>query len=409
MAALTLVGSGGVLVAGAAPASATGTGARSTMMMGGASLGGSAVVMANAAQLGASLPVLGCSIYALGNRVGVLGARLPLPTATLKGGAYRITALLPKVSSSITASAGVSGVIGARLKKVTSNLTDTRTVKAGLPLVAAALSGRAGVVGTVAARLTLEGSAVAAGYGGIGQIGARLPVLGAALSVRTGLICVINAGLPASTAVLRAYAGSAGAIVARLGLMGAALNAGFGARGTVTARLPALNAALAVQARALTQQLVMVVNTQTAAVSTYENFAFNAFFELAGAYYATGPGGLYRVDVGGSDAGTAIAAGIGTGLMDFGDAHQKRIFDSFLTLRTTGTLTLSATTDEAQRQPAATVSLLPYGATGLVQRHLPLPGGLRGKSWQFELANVAGADFDFAQLDLSLSVSRRHV
>jgi hypothetical protein len=115
---------------------------------------------------------------------------------------------------------------------------------------------------------------------------------------------------------------------------------------------------------------------------------------------------LCRLDVGNDDAGVPISAGFATGLLDFKDPHQKRMTDAYMTLRTAGDLTLTLTVDEAA---PVNVTLSAQARTGLVQRRVAIPQGLRGKAWQFALNNTNGADFDFGQLGLNVAPSTRRI
>lgn len=319
----------------------------------------------------AELPIIRASFTVLNNSVANITAKLPKIVSAFVGGPQSISAALPLPRAVITGFVGEVGTVAADLPSVTANLSaltgTTGTVAGAIPIVTAVVNGIAGGVGTVSAALTRSGVALVSLVGTAGTITAELPVI------------EINA------------------------------TAGLGATGTVDASLTTLSSVVAVLTNATTQQLVMVVNTVNNAISTYESFPFNGFFELGGKYYATGAGGLVQIDVGGTDNGAEISAGLSTGLWDLKSDFQKGVFSAYLTVRLGGDMTVTTTVDEAARYPASTVTLNQLGVAQLVPRRVPLARGLRGKSWQFEFNNVGGADFDFSDFGVSLSESTRRI
>lgn len=319
----------------------------------------------------AELPIIRASFTVRDNSVASITARLPKIVSTFVGGPQMISAALPLPRAVLTGFVGEVGTVAADLPNVTANLSaltgTTGTVAGAIPTVTAVVKGIAGGVGTVSAALTRSGAALVSLVGTSGTITARLPIV----EVST--------------------------------------TAGLSAVGTIDARLTTSSAVITVLANATTQQLVMVVNTVNNAVSTYESFPFNGFFELGGKYYATGAGGLVQIDVGSTDNGTAISAGLSTGLWDLNSEFQKSVSAAYLAVRLGGDMTVTTTTDEAARYPASTVTLSQLGVPQLVQRRVPLARGLRGKSWQFEFNNVNGADFEFSNFGVNLAESARRI
>lgn len=157
----------------------------------------------------------------------------------------------------------------------------------------------------------------------------------------------------------------------------------------------------------VTQQ-VMVTNTQTTAISNYTDYPFNSYCEVNGVYFAASDTGLHQIDTGTDDSGQPISAGIRTGMMIFADPMQKRTFDAFTTMRSSGGLTLTIHVEEAARHAPVNISMIPRASAGLVKYRGILPKGLRGKTWQFELNNVDGSAFDFNDLSfLEVPATRR--
>ena len=360
--------------------------------------------------IAATLPLISASL-AMPNPFDHIYGRMKLMTSSIDaliGG--QITAELSLLAASLSVWENAEAQIDADLPLLGSALTGGEySITASLPLLSAAVTGIQGEAGTIDTSLPTLTSAVSALVGTTGVIGAQLVASGASLSATAGSAAAIVAALPNLDGRLTAYAGTAGSITAELGTIEAALTAGFGATGTITANLPLVGAALSVLANAAAQQLVMVVNTQTDAVSTYENFPFNSFCEIGGVYYGASASGVSQIDVGDTDAGTSIAAGLSTGLLDFKESHLKRVIDAYMTLRTTGGLTLATTVDEAARYSTVRTTMVPQGTAALMQRRVPMSKGLQGKLWQFELHNVAGADFDFGHLGVNVAPSARRV
>lgn len=331
----------------------------------------SASIAASHDTITATLTTMTSSITVQDNNVAVIDAKLVPSTAALSGGVYAIATTLPLMTAAI---AGNSGSVGA---------IDTR-----LPVIDADISGYPGASANVAANLALLDSDITAVSGYVASIAATQKPIGVNITGMPGYGVSITAALPTITA---------------------ALNAGFGATGTVTAGLPRIQSAISVLAQATTQQLVMVVGTHTNVVTTYEQYPFNSFFELGGLYYGAGPDGLCQIDTGDTDLGNFISAGIGTGLMNMGESHQKHIAAAYMTLRTAGDLTMTITVDEGADEPPVELTMTAQQFVDFIQRRIIIPKGLRGKSWQFELNNVDGCDFDFGQLGLTVALSTRRI
>lgn len=155
--------------------------------------------------------------------------------------------------------------------------------------------------------------------------------------------------------------------------------------------------------------MILIVNTHTAAVGHYEQYPFNSYCEIDGVYFGAGQGGLFQLDVGDTDNGAQIDAGLQTGFMNFKDTHQKRVENAYLTLRNEGELLLTVNTDDGAHTASRVLTIPNYDTPELIQRRVVIPKGMRGEAWQFELTNTAGALFDFGQLGLLLAPSSRHI
>ncbi len=403
----SMVASGGANGSGAAGSFS----ARSLVVTSGGGIGGGAAICVKTKpQIAVKMTVMKAALsmpvpfnMINGHFKSTVGASLAASTDSVK-------AQLPLLTATITGRINVNATIGATLTLAKSALTGgIYAITATLPHAHAALVGQPGSAGAVNAKLTIVQASVAAKAGMVGSINADLTAMRAALVGANGLIATINAQLTKLDAAVIAHSGASASIRANLTAITAELNAGFGAVGTVDARLPTLNAALMVLAQATAQQLVMVVNTHTNAVSTYEDYPFNSFCLINGVYYGAGPSGLCVLEAGDTDMGAPIDAGFSFGLLDFKEGRQKHMSDAYMTLRTAGDLTLRVTVDEAAQYAPVSLTMAARPTAGFIQRRVNIPKGLRGKTWQFELNNVAGADFDFGQLGLNVAVSQRRL
>lgn len=152
-----------------------------------------------------------------------------------------------------------------------------------------------------------------------------------------------------------------------------------------------------------------VVNTTTRGFSTYDNYPFNGFCELGGKHYATGPGGLFRLD--GDDAdGDAIISEVRSGYVHLSTNRLKRMPSVYLALKADGRIALKVvTTDnngarhewwyERDGRPSPTTR----------NDRVKIGRGLRGAIWQWALVNADGADFSLDVVELFPTVMERRL
>lgn len=144
-------------------------------------------------------------------------------------------------------------------------------------------------------------------------------------------------------------------------------------------------------------------------LSQYENFQFNSFAAIGGRYFAASDEGLYTVGDSDTDDGASIDAHITTMMLDFDSAAQKRVVSAYLGYTSSGTIVLKVrSVDDGKLvehwYEAATVT-----ADAPRAGYKPLGRGLRSRYWQFELANVDGADFEVDKLELHPIELKRRV
>lgn len=145
-----------------------------------------------------------------------------------------------------------------------------------------------------------------------------------------------------------------------------------------------------------------VLNTENEAISTYSNFSFNS---ISGNTAATDTG-IYEL-TGVDDSGVEIDADIKTGLMDFGSNQHKQVPYAYIGHSSNGTIIFkTVVTLYGNKKERWYEMKLTKDATDTTR--IKLGRGVKSKYWQFELINVAGADFDVESIDLlPLELKRR--
>ena len=149
---------------------------------------------------------------------------------------------------------------------------------------------------------------------------------------------------------------------------------------------------------------VVVMRTETNAVTTYSNFPFNSFARFNGAHLGATSEGLFEL-VGETDNGMPIAAEVRTGVNDFGSGFIKQMDRLYVGYRSDADMTLSVTTDETETAPSALPAL---NADGIHGTRVKVGKGMRGRYWQFTLRNLLGARFTIDEIDTApLDCQRR--
>ncbi len=139
-----------------------------------------------------------------------------------------------------------------------------------------------------------------------------------------------------------------------------------------------------------------VLNGTTGALSEYHNYPFTGIAKLGDTWVGTMESGLYTL-TGDTDAGTAIAASLQTGFMDFGSVQLKRIREALLYYRADGALRLKVRAVIEGRVHEYWYQLSSQVADGSREGLIKTGLGIVSRSFAFTLENVAGADFDLTE------------
>lgn len=147
-----------------------------------------------------------------------------------------------------------------------------------------------------------------------------------------------------------------------------------------------------------------VLNTATGATSEYQGLQFNSLARIGDRYFGASETGVHEL-VGANDNGVAIATYVQTGLIDFGDTHEKMVPYAYLAADAEGRIALgvsaSGENGVAQHWYEATMD-----NAAVKNLRIPVGRGLRGRHWKFEVASDALKKFD-ALTTLPVVLSRR--
>lgn len=173
----------------------------------------------------------------------------------------------------------------------------------------------------------------------------------------------------------------------------------------LTTRAPYLSSFLG--AAPLNAYRVWVFNTRKGVLTEYgPEFAFNSFALFNGQTLALGAQGLVVLGTQGLDNAAPIAAVARTGAESFASAYHKRVPRIYMDGSSNGDMLFRTITAEGGTR---TYSLPFNGASTLQQRRVQVGKGPRSRHWQFEIANVNGADFSINDLLIYPVILRRRV
>jgi hypothetical protein len=134
------------------------------------------------------------------------------------------------------------------------------------------------------------------------------------------------------------------------------------------------------------------------AASQYENYNFNSMCKFGDVYLGANDNGIFVLDSGDTDAGSAITAFFETVTSDFGIEHQKRIRRAYFGYETDGELMLILKDDDGNERVYNVDPNHPNH-----QQHtstLPIGRDGKGRYWMIRVENVRGSDFSIDSLRL---------
>lgn len=150
-----------------------------------------------------------------------------------------------------------------------------------------------------------------------------------------------------------------------------------------------------------------VMNTETTAVSWYDNYDFESIAEFAGNFYAVGPEGLYVLQ-GATDDEIPINASVSTGFSDFGAPQTKRLDNMYFGYTSEGQIAVQAEVYESGSPPVT--YLLEERQANSPRNSRVTPGkGLWGRYWRLTVKNVDGANFEVSDASVDIAVSPRRI
>lgn len=147
-------------------------------------------------------------------------------------------------------------------------------------------------------------------------------------------------------------------------------------------------------------------NLNTGAPSMYEDFKFNSFARIGSNYYGCSDTGIYLLG-GELDVAAEIDATVTTGYSDlstdkFDGGQVKHVTTAYLDARTVSPMTITCRTEGQEY-----TYTFDTDRTNMASARAEIGKGLKGTLWQFELKNVAGADFEVESLTVLVDPTKR--
>ncbi|MFM7025201.1 MAG: hypothetical protein ACKOWC_03965 [Limnohabitans sp.] len=153
--------------------------------------------------------------------------------------------------------------------------------------------------------------------------------------------------------------------------------------------------------------VALVMNTETAAVSWYENWQFTDMAQVGNTVLAIGPEGL-AVLGGNTDAGDRISASLAWGYRDFGSEQKKRVDSFWFGYSATGLLQVGVQTF-GQGYGRFVYRMENRQATKGRNNRVTPGKGLNARYWKVDLSNVSGCAFDVDSMGVDLLNSTRRI
>lgn len=137
------------------------------------------------------------------------------------------------------------------------------------------------------------------------------------------------------------------------------------------------------------------VNLPKRAVTEYTGLSPVGFAQIGQSYYMATGAGLFRLGIGDTDNGVAIASQVDLGKNDLNSHFHSRLPRVYVSGKFLGAMEVHTVLAESGRRKYLLVDNL---TTGFVQRRVPMGRGPRSRYWQIGFANRGGADFTLASI-----------
>jgi hypothetical protein len=143
------------------------------------------------------------------------------------------------------------------------------------------------------------------------------------------------------------------------------------------------------------------MNTRSAAVTEYTNYAFNSFARMGNKYLGATKDGLYEL-TGDTDNGTSIIADLKSGLAQFAGVHLSSFKAAYIAARGGGNFIVRVTTGDGSKYDYAVTT------QSMKTARINIGKGIRARYFAFELIST-GQDFDLDSLEFIPLVAKRRV
>lgn len=153
--------------------------------------------------------------------------------------------------------------------------------------------------------------------------------------------------------------------------------------------------------------LAWVMNTETAALSQYTNFAFNSLAYANGKVYAACIDGIYVLE-GTDDEGTDIVAEAVSGFTDLDEQHTKHAGSVYFGYTSDGPVVIDVDT-YGSGHATQTYELEDRPALSPRNNRVKLGKGLSSRHWRLAVRNKDGSHFELNDAAIDVAVSQRRV
>lgn len=153
--------------------------------------------------------------------------------------------------------------------------------------------------------------------------------------------------------------------------------------------------------------IAWVMNTETAALSQYNNFAFNSLAYADGKVYAACLDGIYVLE-GNDDEGAHIRAEAVSGFDDLGEQHTKHAGSVYFGYTSDGPVVVDVET-YGSGHAKQTYEIEQRTALAPRNNRVKLGKGLSSRHWRITVKNKDGSRFELNDAAIDVAVSQRRI